>query len=124
MTDEQFLRNLAFILAAFPTMTLTENAVAVYRQKLIGFEHKALVAALSRIMEKGRFFPSIAEILAELEAAHERYCERCTRLIGWAAVRRDRGWVCLPCDSLPDQAPPEEVKSLIEGILAKIGART
>lgn len=123
MTDEEFLHNLAYISAAFPSMKPSKETVAVYRQKLIRFEYKSLAGALGRIMEKSAYWPSIAEILAELEAGEKRYCGRCAKQISGAALKRDGAWVCLPCDSLPDQAPPEEVKSLIEGILAKIGAK-
>jgi len=65
MTPAQTLRLIAALRAAYPSMTLSDETIAVYTHDLLDLDYEPTMQAVEQIRKTSTWFPSIAEIRKE-----------------------------------------------------------
>ena len=74
MTKLEAIKILELLRAAFPRQQLTKQSAALFAAHMLGFEAYATTETVMRLITSLKFFPSLSELLSELEpsplAAH------------------------------------------------------
>lgn len=122
MTRFEIVEVMQWLRDAYPRQQITEGQLAVYADMLADVPVDAARAAVRRHVQTSAFFPAVSEIRALAAAVEtERRCARCHERVT-AARLVDGRLLCETCYAprRSELATAVEVRTLVEGILAKV----
>lgn len=67
MTDKEAVQCIRFLAAYYPNIALSTETVVMYSQHLMRWPYDTAQYAITRLVEKSKFFPSVAEILQAIQ---------------------------------------------------------